>query len=146
MSQVRNYRLMAKGYWLMALCSFLLIGCENADPFVNPGKVENPNWEETVENNISSSMTVIVKVSFTEQEGVLAVFMGDVCCEVGTYIDGLYHLYITPATEEGGEVQIRFYSPELKRVFVAKEPLIYHNNDHIGTISAPYTPEWQVAD
>ena len=66
------------------LLAVLLIGagCENSDPVVNPGDTPNPNWVLTVENDLMSSMTVIVKVSFAEKEGILAAFIGDDCCGV----------------------------------------------------------------
>ena len=131
------------------ILAVLLIGagCEKADPVVNPGDTPNPNWEITVENDLMSSMTVIVKVSFAEKEGILAAFIGDDCCGVTSsenYIDGRYNLYISPS-EQGEDVQLKFYSPDLKRIFVAKYTFKYVNNDHLGSPSNPYTPEWTVA-
>ena len=131
------------------LLAVLLIGagCENSDPVVNPGDTPNPNWVLTVENDLMSSMTVIVKVSFAEKEGILAAFIGDDCCGVTSsenYIDGRYNLYISPS-EQGEDVQLKFYSPDLKRIFVAKKTFKYVNNDHLGSPSNPYTPEWTVA-
>ena len=97
------------------LLAVLLIGagCENSDPVVNPGDTPNPNWVLTVENDLMSSMTVIVKVSFAEKEGILAAFIGDDCCGVTSsenYIDGRYNLFISPS-EQGEDVQLKFYSP-----------------------------------
>ena len=131
------------------LLAVLLIGagCENSDPVVNPGDSPNPNWVLTVENDLMSSMTVIVKVSFAEKEGILAAFIGDDCCGVTSsenYIDGRYNLFISPS-EQGEDVQLKFYSPDLKRIFVAKKTFKYVNNDHLGSPSNPYTPEWTVA-
>ena len=131
------------------LCSVFctLTGCENPDPYVNPGDTPDPHWVITVENDMTSSMTVIVKVSFAEQAGTLAAFIGNDCCGVATsenYIDGLYYLYISPSAQ-GEDVQLKFYSPDLKRVFVAKETFVYVNDGRLGSPSAPYTPEWTVA-
>ena len=131
------------------LLAVLLIGagCENSDPVVNPGDTPNPNWVLTVENDLMSSMTVIVKVSFAEKEGILAAFIGDDCCGVTSsenYIDGRYNLFISPS-EQGEDVQLKFYSPDLKRIFVAKRTFKYTNDDRLGTVDAPYTPEWTVA-
>lgn len=131
------------------ILAVLLIGagCENSDPVVNPGDTPNPNWELTVENDLMSSMTAIVKVSFAEKEGVLAAFIGSDCCGVTTsenYIEGRYHLYISPS-EQGEDVQLKFYSPDLKRIFVAKRTFKYTNDDRLGTVDTPYTPEWTVA-
>jgi hypothetical protein len=157
MSLVRNSNSSKSGLtakrpnrWLaigLTAIAVFLAGCkDNSDPFVTPGTTDDPHWEATVENNLSASMTLIVKVSFTEQEGTLAAFMDDVCCEVGTCIDGLYHLYITPAADNGEDIQLRFYSPELKRVFVTTENIPFRNNDHLGTIAAPCTPAWKVME
>ena len=127
--------------FLFALCSCV----DDKDPYVNPGTTENPNWVVTVENNMTASMTAIVKVKFTEKEGILAAFMGNECCGIAQISEGLYWLYITPATEAGGKVQLRFYSPDLKRIFDAKEQFDYINDSNLGTVAEPYTPEWTVA-
>lgn len=124
-----------------------LTGCEAADPFVDPGDTPDPHWVITVENDMTSSMTVIVKVSFAEQAGTLAAFIGNDCCGVATsenYIDSLYYLYISPSAQ-GEDVQLKFYSPNLKRIFEAKETFPFVNDDRLGSPSAPYTPEWTVA-
>ena len=131
------------------ILAVLLIGagCENSAPVVNPGDTPNPNWKLTVENDMTSSMTVIVKVSFAEQAGTLAAFIGDDCCAVTTsvdFVDGLYYLYISPSAQ-GEDVQLKFYSPDLKRIFEAKETFPFVNDDRLGSVSQPYTPEWTVA-
>lgn len=127
--------------FLLALCS-----CRNEnDPFVDPGNEENPNWVITVDNNMTASMTAILKVSFTDKAGSLAAFMGEDCCGIAEFKDGLYWLYITPASEEGGDVQLRFYSPDLKRTFKAKETFPFANDTNRGTVAAPFTPEWEAA-
>ena len=130
-----------------------LTACKNqeqpVDPYVTPGTTDNPNWKVTVENDMSASMTAIVKVSFTEKQGILAAFMGDDCCAVTTdtcYIDGLYYLYISPATEAGGDVQLRFYSPDLRRIFNATATFPFRNDTHLGSVTDPYTPSWKVAE
>ena len=78
---------------------------------------------------------------------ILAAFIGDDCCGVTSsenYIDGCYHLFISPSAQ-GENVLLKFYSPELKRVFVAKETFVYVNDGRLGSPSAPYTPTWTVA-
>ena len=137
MSQVKNFS-------LIVLCTVFFMGCKNSDPFVDPGDTPNPNWVITVENNMPSSLTAIVKVSFAKNEGVLAAFMGNDCCGIAEYKDGLYWLYVSPASETGGAVQLRFYSPDLKRIFEATEIIPYSNNAMIGEVENPYTPTWVV--
>ena len=142
MLQVRNSKLL-----LLLVGALALIGCEPADPFVDPGNTPNPEWTLTVENDPASSMTAVVKVSFTDKEGVLAAFIGDDCCAVTTsvdFVDGLYYLYISPSAQ-GEDVQLKFYSPDLKRIFEAKETFPFVNDDRLGSVSQPYTPEWTVA-
>ena len=154
MLQVRNCK-------VLALCALLLLaaGCEDkkeqpVDPYVTPGTTDNPNWQVTVENDMSSSMTAIVRVSFTDSVGTLAAFMDTACCGIAQYNSdhGLYWLYISPATEGGNDqspisnVQLRFYSPDLKRIFDANETFPFRNDDKLGSIAAPYTPQWNVAE
>ena len=150
MSQVKRWsKSPIFNFQFAIILAVLLIaaGCENTDPYVNPGDTPNPNWKLTVENDMTYSMTVIVKVSFAEQAGTLAAFIGDDCCAVTTsvdFVDGLYYLYISPSAQ-GEDVQLKFYSPDLKRIFVAKQTFKYINNDRLGSPSAPYTPTWTVA-
>ena len=141
---------MAKSYWLMALLLVVLMGCEKKEqpvnPYVDPGTTENPQWKITVDTtDMTSSMTAIVRVSFTQSEGTLAAFMGNECCGIGEYTEGLYWLYISPASEQGGNVQLRFYSQHLKRIFVAKETFLFINDGHLGSVNDPYIPTWDVA-
>ena len=152
MSQVRNSNrpkagLTAIAVSLLTVLTVFLTGCENTDPYVNPGDTPDPHWVITVENDMTSSMTVIVKVSFAEQAGTLAAFIGNDCCAVTTsvdFVDGLYYLYISPSAQ-GEDVQLKFYSPNLKRIFEAKETFHFVNDDRLGSPSAPYTPTWTVA-
>lgn len=139
MSQVKNYS-------LIVLCAVLFASCEQKDPYVNPGNVEDPQWKITVDTtDMTASMTAIVKVSFTDKQGTLAAFMGDDCGGIADYIDGLYYLYISPSANSNANVQLRFYSPDLKRVFVSKQTFPFVNDGNQGSVSAPFTPEWEVA-
>ena len=124
MLQVRNYS-------LIVLCAVLFASCEQKDPYVNPGNVEDPQWKITVDTT-----------------DMLAAFMGDDCGGIADYIDGLYYLYISPSANGGSvlaNVQLRFYSPDLKRVFVSKQTFPFVNDGNQGSVSAPFTPEWEVA-
>lgn len=150
MLQERNFRLMAKGYWLMTLLLVVLMGCEKkeqpVDPYVIPGSTENPNWVITVDTtDLTTSMTAIVGVSFSNSEGTLAAFIGNDCCGIAAYADSLYWLYISPASNTETNVQLKFYSPELKRIFIAKETFPFVNDGHQGSVSVPFTPTWDAA-
>ncbi len=150
MLQVKNYNLL-RALSVCILCSVfcILTSCEQKDPYVNPGNVEDPQWKITVDTtDMTASMTAIVKVSFTGKQGTLAAFMGDDCGGIADYIDGLYYLYISPSANGGSvlaNVQLRFYSPDLKRVFVSKQTFPFVNDGNQGSVSAPFTPEWEVA-
>ena len=72
--------------------------------------------------------------------------MGNDCCGVAEYKAdyGLYWLYISPAADANANVQLRFYSPELKRIFDATSTFPFRNDTQLGSITEPYTPEWAV--
>ena len=146
---MRNMMLQVRNYSLIVLCAVLFASCEQKDPYVYPGNVEDPQWKITVDTtDMTASMTAIVKVSFTGKQGTLAAFMGDDCGGIADYIDGLYYLYISPSANGGSvlaNVQLRFYSPDLKRVFVSKQTFPFVNDGNQGSVSAPFTPEWEVA-
>ena len=114
---------------------------------MDPGDVENPNWVVTVENDMTASMTAIVKASFSGQPGTLAAFIGEDCCGIADYNaeSGLYWLYILPATDKEDDIQLRFYSPDLKRIFHATTTFPFRNDTQLGTVAEPYSPKWTVA-
>ena len=151
-SQVRNCNLL-RALSVCILCAVFctLTGCkdknnEPEDPTV-PGTTENPNWAVTVDNDMTSSMTAVVKVSFASQSGTLAAFIGNDCCAIATYDADLklYWLYISPASEQGGNVQLRFYSPDQKRIFDATSTFPFRNDIQLGTVANPHTLSWTVA-
>lgn len=137
----------------VVLCAVLLLaaGCKDSDkepvnPYVIPGNTPDPQWQVTVDNDMTSSMTVIADIPFAKSAGTLAAFIGDDCCGIAEYNDevGLYWLYISPADDANDNVQLKFYSPKLKRIFVSS--LTFRNDEHLGSVSAPYTPAWKVAN
>lgn len=147
---MRNMMLQVRNFSKIALCAVLLFaaGCKDkkddpVNPQVEPGTTENPNWVITVDNDMTSSMTAIVKVSLGKNAGTLAAFMGKDCCGIAEYNEesGLYWLYISPA-KEASEVQLKFYSPDQKRIFNATSTFPFRNDTQLGTVAAPYTPEW----
>ena len=89
-------------------------------------------------------MTAIIKVSFTSKEGTLGAFIGNDCCGIAEYNAeyDTYWLYISPSTEAGGDVQLRFFSPDLKRIFSASSTFPFRNDTQLGTVAEPYTPSW----
>lgn len=150
---MKNMMLQVKNFSKIILCAVLLLaaGCKDKEqpvnPYVDPGTTENPNWVLTVDTtDLILSMTAIVKVSFAQSEGSLAAFIGNDCCGIADYNAdlGLYWLYMSPATEQGGNVQLRFYSPDLKRIFDATSTFPFRNDTQPGTVAEPYTPEWKV--
>ena len=150
---MRNMMLLERNCKILALCSLFLValvGCKDKEPenpYVDPGTTENPQWKITVDTtDMTSSMTAIIQVSFAKSEGTLAAFMGNECCGIGEYIDGLYWLYISPATDKGSEVQLRFYSPELKRIFEADSTFPFRNDTQLGSVSEPSSPGWEVGN
>ena len=149
-SQVSNWsKSPITNHQLPIILAVLLIaaGCENTDPYVNPGDTPNPNWAVTVDNDMTLSMTAIVNVSFAKSEGSLAAFIGNDCCAIATYNADLklYWLYISPASEQDGNVQLRFYSPDEKRIFDATSTFPFRNDTQLGTVASPHTPSWTVA-
>lgn len=149
---MKNMMLQVKNFSKIALCAVLLLaaGCKEeqpVDPYVTPGNTPNPNWVITGDNDMTASMTAIVKVSFASQSGTLAAFIGNDCCGIAEYKAdyGLYWLYISPVKEGGGNVRLRFYSPSLKRIYDAKSTFPFRNDNLLGTLAAPHTPQWTVA-
>jgi len=141
MLQVKNL-----GVSLLLISAFALFSCKS-DPFVDPGDVVDPEWTVPAGSDITASMTAIVDVTFAKTQGTLAAFVGDECCGVtreSDFVDSLYYILITAPKAEGN-VQLRFYSPALKRIFLANETFPFVNDSHIGS-DKPYTPTWKVAE
>ncbi len=132
------------------LCALLLIaaGCKSKDkdPFTTQGNVDDPQWTITESNNMPSSMTIIADVTFTSTPGILAAFINDQCYSKAEMVNGLYFLYVSPPADNVDGIELRFYSPELKRIFIAEQLVPYVNGNIVGSTSEPYQPTWKVAE
>lgn len=129
---------------LMACCALMAVvftGCKQEDPFKDQGDVPDPHWTVPAENDMTASMTAVVRVTIGESAGTLAAFMDDACCGVADCVEGLYFLYICPTAPEG-QITLRFYSPDLKRIFVTRDCFAFSNDENIGSVSAPFTCKW----
>ncbi len=146
---------------LLTVVTVFMAGCKDQNaPLSLVGNKPQPTWQAPAEYDLSTSMTVILKVSltpsFTEAQLVaanyqhsaddrLAAFEGETCLGVGEYKAqyNAYWLYID-APQNGDKVTIKYYSAALKNIFVATEALVYSSHGMIGSISEPYTPLWVI--
>ena len=160
---MRNMMSQVKNFSKILLCGLLLLaaGCNDQNaPLSLVGNKSQPTWQAPAEYDLSTSMTVILKVSltpsFTEAQveaanyqrsadDLVAAFEGETCLGVGEYKAqyNAYWLYID-APQNGDKVTIRYYSAALKNIFVATEALVYSSHGMIGSISEPYTPLWVI--
>ena len=155
--------LQVKNFSKIVLCALLLLaaGCkkdENGpDVPTSPsasiyGNIDQPDWAVPTDYDMTSSMTAIVRVTLladyqSSEEDMLAAFSGATCIGVGSYNAqyNAYWLYIAALTS-GGEVTLKHYSAAYRNIFVATATIPFRNDAQLGTISAPYTPQWRVAD
>lgn len=132
------------------------------DPVTPPvetiaGNVAQPDWQLPADYDMTSSLTAIVKVdlalSFKAEQlagwqlaegDVLAAFDGDNCLGLASPKDGLFMLYVT-APKEGNPVSLKYYSVAVKNLFIASETIVYKNDEVMGSVAQPYTPNWTVA-
>ena len=131
------------------------------DPVTPPvetiaGNVAQPNWQLPADYDMTSSLTAIVKVdlalSFKAEQlagwklaegDKLAAFDGDQCLGLASPKDGLFMLYVT-APQEGHPVSLKYYSAAVKNLFAATETIVYKNDEVLGSIAQPYTPNWVI--
>lgn len=152
----------------------LLAGCkkENNTPDqpqpaaeVISGNVEQPAWVgiKDDEYDMTSSMTIVVKVdlslTYPEQvaqanwqvvEGdLLAAFSGETCLGVAAPqadMANLFNLFVAGSNKQNvGDVQLRYYSKQLKNIFAATETFPYSNGGSLeSSVSKPYAPKFEV--
>ena len=160
---------MDRRLFVILSCAMLLFaaGCKEKntpeDPGTTPveniaGNVSKPSWSNPDDYDMTSSLTAIVKVDlsikYPEQaakehwavasDDLLAAFAGESCIGVAELSDGLFWLYVT-APENNEEITIKYYSSKLKNIFVSEETFPYRNDYQLGTVSAPYSPAFVVA-
>lgn len=117
-----------------------------------------PTWAAPSEYDMTASMTAIIRVDLSmtysaeqiqagnyqlSENDVLAAFSGETCLGVAEQIDGLFYLYITSPSDDS-QVKFRYYSATLKNNFVSRESVPFSNDSSLGTVSSPYTPEFEV--
>lgn len=146
----------------MALFSLLLlvVGCNSSeDPELSIfGYQSKPAWKVSQDYDMSSSMTMIVKVDLTsvytakqlsdarfevKEDDIMAAYADTVCLGIDSLIGGLNHIYVG-ATSEGVEAfKLKYYSSMLKHIFVS-ESIPYEVQGTKGTINDPFVPKWTV--
>jgi hypothetical protein len=148
-SPVKNFE-----FAIIAIC-LLLSGCrpEKTTPDTFFGSVQQPVWTAPADYDYASSMTAVVKVELTEQypfsaanfqlqeKDMLAAFDGDFCLGVAKPVmddEPLFFLFITGTD---GDVTLRYYSAQYKRIFVA-EPFPFQNDTRLGTPDNPFVPKF----
>ena len=157
-SQVLNYSNFSK----LILCALLLFaaGCKDTnDPTSDPqsivGDLPVPAWTPAMEYDMTSSMTLIVKVDLsitypeqvasigwnTSPNDLLAAFDGTNCIGIANCQDGLFFLYVT-APKDGNQLTLTYYSAQLKNLFDAEQTISFHNDAIIGSVAASFTPKF----
>lgn len=157
-SQVLNYSNFSK----LILCALLLFaaGCKDtneptSDPQSIVGDLSVPVWTPAMEYDMTSSMTLIVKVDLsitypeqvasigwnTSPNDLLAAFDGTNCIGIANCQDGLFFLYVT-APKDGNQLTLTYYSAQLKNLFDAEQTISFHNDAIIGSVAAPFTPKF----
>lgn len=138
----------------------LVVGCNNSEEPEQSivGYQAKPEWKVSQDYDMSSSMTMIVKVDmtsvYTDQQlsevrfevkdnDIMAAYADAVCLGLDTLIDGLNHIYVG-ATSEGVEsFRLKYYSSVLKHIYVS-ESIPYEVQGHKGTIGTPFVPKWTI--
>lgn len=146
----------------MALFTLLLlvVSCNSSeDPEYSIfGYQSKPAWKVSPDYDMSSSMTMIVKVDLSSvytakqlsdvhfdvnDKDIMAAFADTVCLGVDSLIEGLNHIYVG-ATSEGVEsFRLKYYSSMLKHIYVS-ESIPYEVQGQKGTISDPFVPKWTI--
>ena len=169
-SRVNGRTLRVRNCKALALCALLLfaVSCKKDskdEPSPAPGtqsitgNVSTPSWAVSDDYDMTSSMTVIASVDLSltyadqvqstgwtvEEDDLLAAFDGNQCIGMEKPSKGLFYLYVTPPSN-GSEVTLMYYSAKLKNLFTASTTLTYGNDAIIGSVSAPYAPQWKVAN
>ncbi len=169
-SRVNGRTLRVRNCKALALCALLLfaVSCKKDskdEPSPAPGtqsitgNVSTPSWAVSDDYDMTSSMTVIASVDLSltyadqvqstgwtvEEDDLLAALDGNQCIGMAKPSEGLFYLYVT-APSNGSEVTLKYYSAKLKNLFTASTTLTYGNDAIIGSVSAPYAPQWKVAN
>ena len=155
---------MKKYLYIFVLCALsvsTLVGCKK-DPEKEPQKepetfvsnVERPTWRAVEVPDMTSSMTAVIKVDLKAQypdhaadfvlddNDLLAAYQGEICTGIADLQDGLFYLYIAGVNDE--PITLRYYSAHYKNQFEAKDAFPFVNDDHLGTVAAPYIPAFVV--
>lgn len=120
------------------------------------GNVARPSWSVPSDYDVTSSMTVVVKVAnlngsidnspIVNDDDLLAAFFGETCLGVASPQNGLFFLYIAaPVTGNPSSVTLRYYCAHYKNIFEAKDAFLFSNDTNLGTVAEPFIPAFVVA-
>ena len=143
---------------VVLLSMFTFASCSskpNNDPESIYGNKVRPDWQEVKSEDISVSMTAVVKVDLTKSysqasdvsvvtNDVLAAFAGSQCCGIANPIDGLFYLYISDPKGEQKMITLRYYSSVLKNIFYSEDSFVFVNESRQGNVNEPFVPTFVV--
>ena len=163
---------MKKKLMIIASCALLLLaaGCKTDEPTPPAPETFNsdvaaPTWAAPEVNDMTSSMTAVVKVDLKAQypdkaadfalseDDRLAAFIADSCVGATSLKEDLFFLYIASPTSNSASdltsnsaaVTLRYYSAHYKNIFEAKDVFPFKNDDRLGTPDNPFVPTLVVA-
>ena len=151
---------------IITTCALLLIaaGCKKKsgqEPQTLLSNHSRPDWQLTDDNDPTQSMTAVIQVDlntcYTEElngteytlsdKDLLAAFADDELLGLASPQDGLFYLYICAPTQEQSSpqnIRFRYYSDQLRNIFVSMETVPFFNNQLLGSPTLPFTPTFVI--
>lgn len=147
-----------KTFFCILACSMvvlvLMTACKKKqDPETFLSDKARPTWTTPDKQDMTSSMTAVIKIDLKTQYPVLAsdfvlndndliaAYSGETCLGTASPKDGLFFLYVgAPVGVTPSSVTLKYYSAYYKNIFEAKDAFPFVTDGIIGKISKPFVP------
>ncbi|MBO8440760.1 MAG: hypothetical protein IAC51_08955 [bacterium] len=123
-----------------------LSSCEK-EPVYNT--YENPHWTVGSYEGISESCTIVMDLPsnlkpYQDEADVVGAFIGDECRGVSTQQEGLFYIIVSGASNENGNITLRYWSARNKYMYQVNEVIPFEINAQKGTTDEPFVPSFSI--
>lgn len=110
---------------------------------------ENPHWNVSSYEGLSESCTIVMDLPsnlkpYQDDADVVGAFIGDECRGVSTQQEGLFYIMVVGASDENGNITLKYWSARNKYMYQVNEVIPFEINEQKGTSDAPFVPTFTI--
>ena len=134
---------------LMLAAFAALVGFSSCEKEPVYNTYENPHWTVGSYEGISESCTIVMDLPanlkpYQDTADVVGAFIDGECRGVSTQQEGLFYIIVSGASDENGNITLRYWSARNKYMYQVNEVIPFEINAQKGTTDEPFVPSFSI--